>query len=185
MKKLLFIILFSIGCNTSSVKEINNASPNFWEIKYFVNQQKEFTDVGYITNKNPIIGTYTNSQDKTNPLKAKIMIKDKAIGIKLYENGRESAIKGSKQEPIEYEIKVHHNNKNIDTIFRGINETDVIVVGNIISSTQQTILINYLKLGGKFQFHLKSSNNKAYRFTIHDQSNLGFSNMLNSLNKGK
>ena len=80
---------------------------------------------------------------------------------------------------------MHHNNKNIDTIFRGINETDVIVVGNIISSTQQTILINYLKLGGKFQFHLKSSNNKAYRFTIHDQSNLGFSNMFNSLNKGK
>ena len=55
--------------------------------------------------------------------------------------------------------------KNIDTIFRGINETDVIVIGNIISSTQQTILINYIKMGGKFQFQLKSANNKTYRFT--------------------
>ena len=40
MKKLLFIILFAIGCNTNSVKEINNASPNFWEIKYFVNGEE-------------------------------------------------------------------------------------------------------------------------------------------------
>jgi len=185
LKKLLIIILFAIGCNTNNDQEINNASTNFWEIKYFVNQQNEFTDVGYITNKNPIIGTYTNSKGKTSSLKAKIMIKGKAIGIKLYENEDETATKGNKQEPIEYEMEVRHNNKNINTIFRGINETDVIVIGNIISSTQQTELINYLKMGGKFQFHLKATNNKAYRFTIHDQSNLGFSTMFDTLNKGE
>ena len=32
----------------------------------------------------------------------------------------------------EYEMTIQHNNKNIDTTFRGINENDVIVIGNSI-----------------------------------------------------
>ena len=81
-------------------------------------------------------------------------------------------------------MTIQHNNKNIDTTFRGINENDVIVIGNIISSTQQTILINHLKMGGKFQFYLETiNNNKTYSFTINDKSHISFSNIFDTLNK--
>ena len=95
------------------------------------------------------------------------MIKERAVGIKLYENEQKLSVKGNKQEPIEYDIKVKRNDESIDFIFRGINETDLVVVGNIISSSHQDTLIHYLKMGGKFYFYLETnnqSNNNIYEF---------------------
>ena len=57
--------------------------------------------------------------------------------------------------------KQKHNEKNIDFDFKGINENDVVIIGNIISSDQQTTLIKHLKLGGKFEFHMEN-NEKTY-----------------------
>ena len=154
-------------------------------IKYFVDQANQPTDVGYLTNINPIIGTFSNSTISDNPLKVKIMIKEKAVGIKLYENKGNLPVKANRQDPIEYEVILKHNNKKIDFIFRGINEKDLVVIGDIISSTHQTTLINYLKMGGKFNFYLETKNDKnnsTYKFEINDQSRLGFINTFNKLN---
>ena len=104
-------------------------------------------------------------------------------GIKLYENKGDLAVKANKQDPLEYDMKIKHNNKKIDFIFKGINENDVVVIGDIISSAHQTTLINYLKMGGKFHFYLETINkNSIYEFEINDQSKLGFLNNYNKLN---
>ena len=189
MKKILLITLLIIGCQ-KNMEDINeeitsNSSLKFWEVKYFVNQNKEPTDVGYITNAKPIIGTYSNLNASNQKLKVKIMIKRKAIGIKLYENGGEIPIKGNMQNPIEYKINIKHNEKNIDFDFKGINENDVVIIGNIISSDQQTTLINHLKLGGKFEFYMENNekNKSIYQFQINDLSNIAFSNLYDYLNK--
>jgi len=184
MKKLLIIALLFVGCDKIDKKETENSSLEFWEIKYFVNQDNEPTDVGYITNANPIIGEFSTSKILNNALKVKIMIKERAVGIKLYENEQKLSVKGNKQDPIEYDIKVKRNDENIDFIFRGINETDLVVVGNIISSSHQDTLIHYLKMGGKFDFYLETNNqskNIMYKFQINDESPHGFINTFNKL----
>ena len=76
------------------------------------------------------------------------------------------------------------NDEIIDFIFRGINENDVVVIGDIISLTHQTTLINYLKMGGKFDFYLETKNqrnNNIYEFGINDESPHGFINAFNKL----
>ena len=186
MKKLILLsILLIIGCNKIDKKEAKNSYLEFWQIKYFVNQYYEPTDVGYITNKNPIFGKFGDSRILNNALKVKIMIKERAVGIKLYENEQKLSVKGNKQDPIEYDIKVKRNDESIDFIFLGINETDLMVVGNIISSSHQDTLIHYLKMGGKFDFYLETKNqrnNKVYEFDINDESPHGFINTFNKLN---
>ena len=185
MKKLILLsILFIVGCNKIDKNETENSSLEFWQIKYFVNQDNEPTDVGYITNANPIIGEFSTSKILNNALKVKIMIKERAVGIKLYENEQKLSVKGNKQDPIEYDIKVKRNDENIDFIFRGINETDLVVVGNIISSSHQDTLIHYLKMGGKFDFYLETKNqskNNSYEFRINDESPHDFINAFNKL----
>ena len=186
MKKLLphlLLALLVIGCEKVTEKATSNNSLEFWEVKYFVDQNKEPTDVGYITNAEPIIGTYRSLNMSNQKLKVKIMIKEKVIGIKLYENGGKIPIKGDMQNPIEYKINIKHNEKNIDFSFKGINENDVVIIGNIISSDHQTTLINHLKLGGKFEFHLENNkeNKSIYQFQINDLSNIAFSNLYDNL----
>ena len=184
MKKLILIALLIAGCDKIDKKETENSSLEFWKIKYFVNQYNEPTDVGYITNTNLIIGKFSTSKILNNALKVKIMIKERAVGIKLYENEQKLSVKGNKQDPIEYDIKVKRNDENIDFIFRGINETDLVVVGNIISSSHQDTLIHYLKMGGKFDFYLETKNqskNNSYEFRINDESPHDFINAFNKL----
>ena len=184
MIRRLIILLLIVGCDKIAKKEVNNSYLEFWEIKYFVNQNYEPTDVGYITNANPIFGEFSTSKIHNNALKVKIMIKERDVGIKLYENEQKLLVKGNKQDPIEYDIKVKRNDENIDFIFRGINETDLVVVGNIISSSHQDTLIHYLKMGGKFDFYLETKNqskNNIYEFGINDESPHGFINTFNKL----
>ena len=185
MKKLILLsIILIVGCNKIDKKEAKNSYLEFWQIKYFVNQDNEPTDVGYITNANPIFGEFSTSRIHNKALKVKIMIKERDIGIKLYENEQQVLVKGNKQDPIEYDIKVKRNDENIDFIFRGINETDVVVVGNITSSSHQDTLIHYLKMGGRFDFYLETKNqriNKIYEFEINDESPHGFINAFNKL----
>ena len=178
MKKIILLILLIIGCQKNQESNINIDESEFWHIKFFVNQFNELTDVGYITNINPIFGTYKDlKRDDARKLKVKMMIKERAVGIKLYENESDQSVKGAKQNPIEYEMTMKHNDQIIDFIFKAINETDVVVIGNVISSTHQNKLINYLKLGGKFEFILKTIsgiNKKEYKFEINDNSKSGF-----------
>ena len=184
MIRRLIILLLIVGCDKIDKKEAKNSYLEFWQIKYFVNQDNEPTDVGYITNTNPIFGKYSTSKIHNNALKVKIMIKERDVGIKLYENEHTLSVKGNKQDPIEYDIKVKRNDKSIDFIFRGINETDLVVVGNIISSSHQDTLIHYLKMGGKFDFYLETKNQKHYKvyeFDINDESPHGFINTFNKL----
>ena len=185
MIRRLIILLLIVGCNNKQEKLKNNNTSAYWEIKYFVDQNYEPTDVGYITNINPIIGTYSNSEINGNPLKVKIMIKERAVGIKLYENAGDVSFKAPKENPIDYNMTIKHNKNNIDFVFRGINENDIVVIGDIISSTHQTTLINYLKKGGEFNFYLETKNdpnNSTYEFEINDQSKPAFLNLLNKLN---
>ena len=112
------------------------------------------------------------------------MIKERVVGIKLYENAGDVSLKATKQYPIEYTMIITHNKNNIDFVFRGINENDIVVIGDIISSNHQTTLINYLKKGGEFHFYLEAKNdpnNSTYKFEINDQSKPDFINLLNKL----
>jgi len=185
MKKILFLIIFIFGCNNDNEINLNKNNSPFWEVKFFVNQLKEPTNVGYITNMDPILGTFHRNNTSTSTLKVKIMIKEKAIAIKLYENGEKQSVKISMQEPIEYKINIKHDNNDIDFNFRGIHENDVVIISDIISTTHQTTLINLFKLGGKFQFHLETNdkNKSVYDFELNDPLNFHFSELYENLNK--
>ena len=182
MKKVLFIIIFFIGCNNSLDENTKNKNHlPFWEMRFFVNQFKEPTNVGYITNTSPIIGTFHKKNDHPQTLKAKIMIKENAIGIKLYENDNKQSVKATMQESIDYKINIKHNGKDIDFKFRGIHENDVVIISDIISTTHQKTLINLFKLGGKYHFYFESSNKKIYEFEINDPAKNDFSTLYSNL----
>ena len=173
--KIFMILLFFIGCGNNNEKISNNI--NFWEVKYFINQFRELTDVGYVTNTNLIKGKYSNSKSSDAPLNIKIMIKERDVGIKLYEGYDERLVIGNKQNPIEYSLNIKHNDENVDFNFKGFNENNVIVIGNIISSTHQTLLIDYFKKGGKLEFILETKNiiNKTiYQFQIDSEDDNEF-----------
>ena len=184
MKKIFIILFFLIACNNNHTKSDNNNLP-FWEVKFFVNEFNEPTDVGYITNTNPILGKFYGNNISKSELRVKIMIKERAIGIKFYENNKEKAVKSSMQEPIEYELKIKHDNKLIDFNFRGIHENEVVIISDIISTNHQEKLINLLKKGGKFhfQFVANDKNKKIYDFEIFDPSKSNFKNLYSKLNK--
>ena len=86
------------------------------------------------------------------------MIKEKAIGIKLYENDNKESIKVSMQEPIEYKINIKHNNNDIDFNFRGIHENNVVIIepwelggdtkGDIIYKYRGKAEVDFLKKKG-------------------------------------
>jgi len=176
-------VLIITSCSKNNQNESKNNFNTFWEIKYFVNQSNEPTDVGYITNINPIYGNYSNTKTQ-GPLKVKIMIKEKAVGIKLYEDRGESPVSVKKPNAFEYELSIKHNKKDINFLFRAINENNVVVVGDIISSNHQEKLISYLKKGGEFDFYLESKNDgkgSKYQFKINDQSDRGFIKLLEKL----
>ena len=61
----------------------------------------------YLTNQinaKPIFGKFSSSKIHDSALKVKIMIKERDVGIKLYENEQKLLVKGNKQDPIEYDI---------------------------------------------------------------------------------
>ncbi len=176
--KKLILILFFISCTN------NNKNNNSWEIKYFADKNNQLTENGYLTNSKPIIGTFSNSIHNNAPLKVKIMVKERDVGIKLFENNINSPIKGSKQNPIEYKMSIEHNHKSIDFIFKGFNEYDVIIIGDIISSSHQTTLINLLKAGGIYNFQLETIENKnVYNFEIDNSLENTFLEQYNFLFK--
>ena len=57
-----------------------------WEIKYFVDEFGDPTNTGYITTKELISGSFSNSATNNADLLAQFLIKDSAnVGLKLYE----------------------------------------------------------------------------------------------------
>jgi hypothetical protein len=57
-----------------------------WEVKYFVDEFGDPTNTGYITTKELISGSFSNSATNNADLLAQFLIKDSAnVGLKLYE----------------------------------------------------------------------------------------------------
>ncbi len=185
MKKFLIILFLVCACQKNERKVYPPDSLGLWTIKYFVNEFKEPTDVGYITNIEPIKGEFINLQADGEKLNIKLMIKEDAIAFKLYEYEREDPVKGNRQNPIEYDITIQHNGIDIDFIFKAYNETDVAIVGNVISSEHQKKLIGYLKMGGLLKFNVKEKNNNRtlYTFSIINEPIYAFENAINKLIK--
>jgi hypothetical protein len=183
MKKILIILFIALGCQTSEKKVFTLDSLGIWEVKYFVNEFKEPTNVGYITNSEPIKGQYKNVKISNAKLNVKVMIKEDAIAFKLYENESKISVKGNRNDAIEYDIKIKHNDTNVEFIFKAYNETDVVIVGNVISSEHQEKLISYFKLGGSLKFYLEEKNHQRtiYNFEIINDPIFGFNNAMDKL----
>ena len=183
MKKILIILLLVISCQKNEQKVYPPDSLGLWTIKYFKNEYQKMTDVGYITNLDPIKGTFGNSKVKSGSVNIKVMVKEDAIAFKLYEFDSKNAVKGNKQDAIEYALKIEHNGELVDYIFKAYNETDVVVIGNIISSDHEKELIKYLKMGGLIKFSLKEKNNNksTYSFEIINEPTFGFNNAMEKI----
>ena len=70
----LIILLLIVGCESTNSNKQKNSNLDAWQIKYFVNQNYEITNVGYITNAKPIFGKFSSSKIHDSALKVKIMI---------------------------------------------------------------------------------------------------------------
>ena len=185
MKKILIILFIVFACQKNEKKVYPPDSLGLWTIKYFVNEFKEPTDVGYITNINPVKGEFINSESDGEKVNIKLMIKEDAIALKLYEYEREDPVKGNRQDPIEYDITIQHNDNDIDFVFKAYNETNVVIVGNVISSEHQKKLIGYLKMGGVLKFNVKEKNNNRtlYTFNLINEPIYAFENALKKITK--
>lgn len=105
-----------------SIKLANINNLGIWEINYFVDEFGEPTNDGYITTKNPIYGTFSNTATEGSALRARFIIADKKdIAIKLFEYNRDNPVKDHDSYRVlvqdkdgeRYEFRAHNSSDRI------------------------------------------------------------------------
>lgn len=92
-----------------------------WEIKYFVDEFGDPTNTGYITTKELIEGSFSNSATSNAGLLAQFIIKDSSnVGLKLYEY-KSNVVKAYSTKSYSVIIKDSEGNKHTmnSTIYKG------------------------------------------------------------------
>tara|TARA_S200000501_G_C20537379_1_gene618500 strand:+ start:91 stop:711 length:621 start_codon:yes stop_codon:yes gene_type:complete len=92
-----------------------------WEIKYFVDEFGDPTNTGYITTKELIEGSFSNSASSNAGLLAQFIIKDAAnVGLKLYEY-KSNVVKAYSTKSYSVIIKDSEGSKHTmnSTIYKG------------------------------------------------------------------
>ena len=164
-----------------------------WKINYFVDKFNQLTKDKYITNKDLIVGTFSNSATQDSKLNVRFIIQaENLIGIILYEYGGTNPVK-SYYDATYYNVYAKDKyGKTYKFLARNINTTVQIMTRFIITAHlgssdgkdfSDVLIFNQLLLNeGTIYFHIEREDHGAvYDFKIDGNLNLyknAFSELL-------
>ena len=122
-----------------------------WQKKYYVDEFGLPTDTPYITNKNYLVGTFSNSATSNSTLYAYFLIDKNDIAIVLLEYGSHKVKSYSKDA---YKIIMLDGNNQKYYIYGTMYENGDRVY---INSSDESTVINALKRSGTISFYLEES----------------------------
>lgn len=146
------------------ISELTNEKPaaDTWQIKNYVDEFKLPTDKRYITNKDAIVGTFSNSATTNSTLYARILIDASDVSIFLYEYGSYEVNNDYSSKRKTYTIKVLDDNQQRHT-FSGFILPDGDRI--YIESTGLSSFIKLLANNSKLSFYITAKSDE-YWFTV-------------------
>lgn len=166
--------------NADSIKAMNDSiaareaaererlNTGIWRTAKFVDDFGDFTDKRYLTFKNRILGSFSNTAVQNRTLHVLFIIQDSTeIAYKLFEYGGTNPVKGYHRGGEIYPVRV----KKPDGEVVGLSSTLYNDADRLHFSKQSAIKLHkILKEGGKIQFSLYNSNRSTskYNFVISD-----------------
>lgn len=144
-----------------------------WEINYYVDEFKEPTSEGYISNLELLEGSFSNSATNNSNLIAYFLIDKKNVAIVLYEYSS-CLVTGSSSYPDKYDISVKCN--GIVTRFKGTNYSDRIYLD------KTEAFLDLLKTEQPMKISIAlDSDYFSTTYLLKDVITAGFNNAWNSL----
>ena len=162
--------------NTTNIIGFGN-----WEIKYFVDDFGDPTNTGYITTKELIVGSFSNSATSNADLLAKFIIKDSSnVGLKLYEY-KSNVVKAYSTKSYSVIIKDSEGNKHSMTskIYKG---GDRLYIDDSYKKNHISKFHNLLVKGGNLTIIITESEYGLtnYKITVNGD---GYKNAFDTLYK--
>lgn len=200
MKKIIYLLIIGItySCmpatdssnSSSTVDSLTNAlidsanyaqdSMKIWEVRYYVDEFNEPTNEGYITTKEDIYGTFSNSATQNSNLIVRFLISNGVeLNIMLFEYAGTNPVKTGLEDS--YTVKVKHNDSE-PIVITATNYSDRLSFSKSASKKVTDMLLQ----GGKLNFYIVENteySSSEYKFKIDDCS--GFDKALNHLKKKK
>lgn len=150
-----------------------------WVVRYYVDEFNLPTDEGYITTKNYVEGTFSNSATTNSKLWVLWLIDDDSVAIKLLEYGR-NVVKSS-YDTTSYSILMLDPDGNrvsmSGTMYKGGDRI-------YIEDSKEYLVLNALRANGSVTFKITEEGryaNSSYLFKMEDTSFFG--NAYNQLMK--
>ena len=145
-----------------SIRLANIGNLGIWEVQYFVDDFGERTKEGYITTKNPIYGTFSNTATQNSDLRVHFIIAGKQnVAIELFEYNSNNPVKGYRDT---YRVLVQDSNGERHTLSASNNNWDRLSFGKNDSGK----MFNILSKGGEIKFKIVDAERPTteYSFTV-------------------
>ena len=142
------------------------AEKRAWKINYYVDEFKEPTDEGFVTNDPPLEGTFSNSATTNSFLGAFFLIEEDFVSLKLFEYG-DNLVTNPYSKLAYYNVSVLDQNKNKKTFYGAISPNGSLLCiydNDDFSSCKQ--FIDLLKKDGSIKISISDSYNSSYLFTV-------------------
>lgn len=143
-------------------RKANFNNTGMWKLDYYVDDFGDPTKDGYITNKNMINGSFSNTATQDSRLNVRFLISDSSrISILLYEYARNNPVKSYSYDSYTVLVKDAEGNRSK---FRAANTSDRLVLIKADSKKLHQIL----KAGGKTVFRITEDDSPTtiYEFEI-------------------
>jgi hypothetical protein len=149
-----------------------------WTVKHYVDEFGAETKNGYVSNAEPIQGTFSNSATQDSDLLVTLLIdKDLGMSIKLYEYARNNPVKAYSSDSYEVNVK---DAAGKPYHLRAVNyESDRMTLDKPSAKQLHAALLK----GGKVQFVIRESDTPTtvYNFTLENAG--GYLNARKDLKK--
>lgn len=149
-----------------------------WGVYYYVDEFRLPTDEAYISNKDWIVGTFSNSAVSNRTLKVNFLIDDSDLAIVLYEYG-DNRVNNYYSKKKYYDVVVMDANGvryNLEGYYYSNGDR------MFFSSEDEATLVGILKQNGTVRFSIKMRDSMdSYLFTLEDSSY--FTNAYNAMMK--
>ncbi len=154
-----------------------SASTSNWEKAYYVDEFKQPTSEGYITNSELIVGTFSNSATTNSTLYVKFTVDKKYVAIALVEYGSYVVKNSSSKYSDSYKIILQSANGT------KYNLTGEIYPGGnriVIDTSYNATILSALKSGGEIKLYIEETeySTSNYLFTV---DTAGFAEAYNTL----
>lgn len=147
-------------------KDYDNVYVGIWHIKKFVDDFGDFTDESYISNKEWIKGTFSNSATEDSDLNVLFLISKTAHAIKLFEYAGNNPVKRSfkdeKSEYNNYTVSIKGKNNKVFEL-KAVNLTDRLK----FDEENEELLHEILSKGGIVKINInQNGSNTEYNFSF-------------------